>query len=336
MKKINTQQDGIVDDFSADKKNVEIELVLSSPVDSMPYLMVYHGSFYSDDPQKVKSYTVYPFASKENHFFFELRNQENPQYFSMVLKDSTGLQYLLDDYHFEPDDKLLVQFDNQPIPNKRSRPEFSGRGAAKYNCQAAFKPVLLADKVKTKPQFNQWNAYNENNRHVRNMKLLLGLIEGFSAQLSDYSYELLKADVIAGQCRAIIANFQRKMNALWLDENMKPYLELCNYYHHTFQLDFVDSIPNHIKFTSKQYPFFIVERMICNYLEKYTRMNFVGIYHSFLKVADASLRDKMLVILILGYKTEMKDDYAYVLKHALTIIKNKECVERLKETFMLN
>lgn len=335
MKKINTQNDGVVNDISTNKKNVEIELVLSSPVNSMPYLMVYHGSFYSDDPQKVKSYTVYPFASKENHFFFELKDQESPQYFSVVLKDSTGLHYLLDYYHFEPDDQLLIQLDNHPVAN-RLRPEFSGRGAAKYNCQAAFKPVLLADKVKTKPQFNHLNVYNENNRNVRNMKLLLGLIEGFRPQISNYSYELLKADVVAEQCRAIIANFQRKMNVLWLDENMKSYLELCNYYHHTFQLDFVDNIPNYIRFTSKQYPFFIVEKMLCDYLEKYTRMNFVGIYHSFLKVADAGLRDKMLVILILGYKTEMKDDYAYVLKHALTIIKNKECVERLRETFMLN
>lgn len=334
MKKNNHAAEGLLNQFSA-HKNVAIELALSRPLNTMPYMVVNNGTAFSDDPDKISSYTVQPFASKDNSYFFELHEQEHPQYFSMVTKGANGLNYLLRNYHFEPEDEIVIHLDNQAKPADYL-PVFSGNGAAKYTCQASFKALIAADRVKTKPQFNSANVYNENNRNVRNIGILLSCMESFRTQLSPYSYELLKADSIARECRVLIANFQKKIDDLWRYENMQPYLQLCNYYHHHLSLDFCEQISSTIQFASREYALFLVEKQICDYLEKYTRINYIGLFNLFLKVNDHDLRDKMLVILIFGYKAEMGNDYRYVLKQSLTLIRNKECLDRLKEAFLLN
>lgn len=311
-----------------ERRRVALEVVLSNAVNTMPYLIIYQRSSYSDEPDLTLSYTVHPFAGTGNSFFFEMMDQTEPKYFSLVINKGGTMHYLMRNYHFEPGDDITVKVDNRD-GDIQADLSFSGVGVAKYRCQAAFNHSILFDEVQVMPQFTAGYDYNCDNRSTRNIWLVLQVLKKYEMQLSAYSYELLKVDIIAGEGSRLIANFKQKMENALANDDTYAYLRLSYAYTSKLKLDFDIQISTPIQYNSREYSYFLVEKFVFDYLKKYIRMNYVKVYHLIYKSAAAGLRDKMLMILLIRYKFEMKGNYNTLLKHAVAHVKNKECLEKL-------
>lgn len=308
---------------------------MSKAVHAMPYLIIYQDSFYSDGPDPVISYTVHPFAGTGNSFLFELLDQDGPKYFSLVIKEGEVIHYLVSNYHFEPGDDIVVKVDNSgdQLPFLL---DFSGTGVAKYHCLNEIHNRILFDEVRLAPQFNVIHDYNNSNRNIRNIYLALTVLKKYKSELSVYSYELLKVDVMAAEWRILITNFKQKMTAVLKSDDTYAYLRLCHEYKSKLKPDFEMPVSALVQYNSLAYPHFMVDKIVFGYLKKYVKFNFVKIYYLIYLTANDYLRDKMIVILLMSYKTEMKGHYNSLLKHAVTHLKNKECLEKLMGILLIH
>lgn len=309
--------------------SVAFEVVLSKAVKAMPYLMIYQDSFHADGPDPAISYTVCPYASTGNSFLFEIPNQDGPKYFSLAIKEGEVIRYLISNYHFEPGDDIVMKVGNNDdqIPCQL---DFSGTGVAKYQCLTEIRNRILFDEIRLAPMFNVVHVYNTNNRNIRNIHLALILLKKYKSELSAYSYELLKVDIMAAEWRVLIANFKQKITAVLKSDDTYAYLHLCNEYRNKLKLDFEMPVSALIKHNSLVYPHFMVDKIVLGYLKKYVKLNFVKIYYLIYITTDHhDLRDKMIVIFLIKYKAEMKGHYNSLLKHAVTHLKSKKCMDKL-------
>lgn len=319
---------------TGNRGSVALEVVLSKPLHTMPYLVIYKESFYPDTPDPATSYTIHPFASTGNTFLFELPNQDEPKYFSLVRKEGDGIGYLMKNYHFEPGDNIVVNIDNSNA-HIACCPVFSGAGAAKYRCLTEIRNRILFDEVRLLPQFNVIYLYNIDNRNIRNIHLALTVLKKFKPELSDYSYELLKVDIMAKEWSVLISNFKHKMAAALQNDDTYAYLRVCYEYESKLKLDLEMPVSGTVQYSSLAYAHFKVEKIVFVYLKKYIKINFVKIYYQIYLEKDCILRDKMIVILLMRYKTEMKGNYSSLIKHAITHLKDKKCLDKLMSMLLL-
>lgn len=308
---------------------VFLELILNQKNLSRPHLAIHQENYCDEDSVRTKFIIIYPTRKKGNHYFFELPGQQHLRYFSIVVTENKMPVYLMEDYHFEPGDNIRISTDTLAAPNTNSL-DFSGYAAAKYRCQSEFNDQLHLDSALGEPLYTTGGLYNSNNTYSRKRKLLFEVIDKFDPQLSDDSYALLKADVIYKTAREMTADFQERIAEALKNNDLQLYVSLNSDYSKMLRQKDAASIPDKIKYLSKEYAQYYVARQVCDYFSQYMRTNFIGIYNQIYKIKNADLRDKVTVALFIKHYAEMKTDYHSLLDYALSHIRNKECEEKLR------
>lgn len=319
----------MVDCYSQDKESINIELVINNKSMSSPYMVVHMENYCNNDPI-VKRFKIIEYFKKENnHHFFKITGHHQLEYFSIIVIQNNIANHLMRDYHFEPGDDVVISVKNIPESTGYDL-NVSIAGSAKYRCLNECEDRLALDSVAKGLLYTTDDYYNIYNRHVKKRKLLLGVIEKFRPELSYDSYFLLQADVIGERGRELVDDFRQRIAFVLENDNKDGYEKMAYDYRKKVNLNLAANIPFHIKYLSKEYAQFLVDKLVCDYLVQYKRINYFGIYNDIQKIKNSDLRDKTTVILFINYKNQMKNIYSSLMDDACSHIQNKECLEKLK------
>jgi hypothetical protein len=310
------------------RKNVAFEVILDQDINHMPYLVVYQDTFYSGNTALSAEIVVRPFSSQGSSYFFELLSQQKPLYFTLAVKEGEEFIYVMKKYHFEPGDNIRVSVNSGPVPGKYEL-EFSGTGSAKYCCQHAL-GVLSSDRIKEPPVFSPEGVYNPENYRLKNLAALLALLENRKMELSDYSYHLFKTDLISSTGRALVSAFKPAMGMALNEKDTHVYGLFWGQSLMGFNAHFEINVPSRIKYASDQYAWFIIERRMFEHSDKNGEINLHLVYHLIKETRNEALRDKLIVVFLINCRPGMKHLYADILVNALSVVKNEECLEKLK------
>ena len=309
------------------RKKVTFELILDKGINRIPYLIVYQDSFYHSNTELARQIVVRPYSSRDHSYLFELPGQQKPRYFALVVEEGDRSLYVMKKYHFEPGDCIRISIKSNPGPERYDL-GFSGAGSAKYRLQRTFN-AFLSNENKQHPAFLRHGKYNPENHCLKNLEILLHLLKNARMEISDYSYYLFKTDLISRTGRSLIAAFNAKTITL-NDKDSRIYRLLCEQSLAGFKADFEIDVPGYIKYASEEYAWYIMEKRLFEQSGN-EETNLLLIYYFIKNMEDKELRDKLIVIFFIKHGAGMNRAYKTILANALSLVKNTECLEKLKK-----
>lgn len=78
---------------------------------------------------------------------------------------------------------------------------------------------------------------------------------------------------------------------------------------------------------SKTVRFELIMRYVCDYLDEYQHVNYIGVYYEIMKTENSDLRDRMIVAFFILHYKDFRSYYLPLADHALTHMQNTECLE---------
>lgn len=293
------------DSIKAINKTVTFEVVLDTAIHGEPVLYLYDSSFYYLDSQVADKQEIQPVSTKGNTYVFILKDQNKPKYFTLAINNAAEANLLLKQFHFEPGDKLKIAVKSTKLIDRFDF-KFSGNWSGKYRCK---------DELS----------------HIRSLKLGMEVIEKYKPEMSDYSYQLLRADLI-GQIGVAQLDHQSNqyLNAIQAGDSLKAKSIAASYISANKLLD-VKGIPNEILTASKdyiQYRYYHIS--VGSWLKNGAgKINLT--LDEIKRISDGALRDRVMVLFFIWNWKSIKQDYDEILASAISVTQDKACVNKLKE-----
>lgn len=325
-----TSSDGSAHAFGQIGKPVIIRVILHN-VNEKPYLIINDRYFGENELDLNKTTITQAKYVNGKSYTFEILSVQKPCYFSLLITEEGIPAYILKHYHFEPGDQVEMNITKE-IKTGNYNIRFTGNGCIKYRCMNELAYVLSLNATAPVTMFSENGEYNKQNEYIKDMETLSQLVERYHGELSAYSYELLKADIIAHHGRRIIGGFFTRMNAALQINDINTYMKLADEYRNAASLIPVnENIHDFVKYESMEYPQFLTDKLVCDFLERYTCLNFVCIYNSIRRTEESDLRDKMILWLFIKYMTEMHDEFPALILASAQSIKKEECLTALNQ-----
>jgi len=321
---LNTIASGNNNAFCQPNNSVFFEIHMDENIREVPYLIIENHLIDEPELKLEKDSIIQPYKCNGNIYFFDLQDIDAPSYFSMVINSKEGRSYVLKDYHYEPGDNVEIKV-TADIKMQEYDIDFSGIGSGKYRCVSELQYRQSHFKSEETAVFGQDGAYFSKNNYNLHMLMLKDAVEKYRPEISEYSYLLLYADINAQQEKILVAAFYQQMLNTLANNDEASYLKTAAAYRLHFRSGLEMEIPDHIKYTSREYAGYMLDKLVTDYLEKYTSINFISIYNAIKKISPAALSDKVLVHLFLKHSMDMKEDYRMLMDVAVKSVKNPVC-----------
>ena len=310
-------------------KTVRFELVIDNPLFTEPVLVVHYGNYYDGDPTRLGFETYIPVEQVGNHYFFDLGENSEMQYFSIRITEKLASRkmrsHLFQYYHFEPGDNIIIRQHGLKTTEKRCKLSFKGKGAAKYRCQHEIKNVQPANLPSTLNKI----ADSKLGYFAVIRQTMVGVIEKYATELSPDSYQLQKLDIICMMERDMVAAFQERLSCALKNEDQDAYAAISVEYRNERKAELLMEIPGRLKYKSREYAWYMVTKYVCDYIDQYQHINYMGVYYEIMKTADCDLRDRMIVTFFILHYRDFRNEYRSLADHAITHLQNMECLEML-------
>ena len=325
---LNTIATGNNNAFCQPNNSVFFEIQMDEKIKEVPYLIIEDHLIDEPELKFEKDRIIQPYKCKGNIYFFDLQDIDEASYFSMVINSEEGRSYILKDYHYEPGDNVAIKVTED---NKMQEYDidFSGIGSGKYRCISELQYRLSHLKCHETAVFAPDGVYIDKNSCNLNLGILKDAVEKYRPEISEYSYSLLCADIDAQQGKILVAAFYQQMYNTLMNNDEASYLKAAAAYRLHFRSAIEKEIPGNIKYNSREHAGYLLDKLVTDYLEKYTVINFISIYNAIKKVSPAALSDKVLVHLFLKHSMHMKEDYRMLIDVALKSVKNPVCKRAL-------
>ena len=310
-------------------KNVYFKVVMDKTINIKPVMLVYNKGYNIIDARIVEHLELIPKEEKDNSYVFELKDQSKPAYFSIILPVLSAELTIVSEFHFEPGDHIKINVKSTSAPNVYNL-EFSGKGSAKYKCQNSFKDVMHSDVVKKSREFTGDEIYNADNQTLRYVDLLYGLIEKYKPSISDYSYNLLHADVLGKMGSYLYSSLNWKLTRLLNNKDTVAFDHLSKDFKQKLKYDFTRDIPDITMLDSKEYADFILRKIECESLISLRKADYRAIYEDLKKIENSAIRDKIKLNFIISYWSGI-NNIQWFLDDATVSIKDPVILERIKE-----
>jgi len=309
-------------------KNVSFEIVLDQAIKNVPYLLVYEQGVYHHDAARTGQKNVTSKIKNGNTYFFDLKAQNKPLYFSVMLSHTENGIIVCDEYFFEPGDSIKILIKPVKYPQNYDI-HFSGIGSAKYNCKNEFKTVGLDDKSR-KSAFINGIEYDTANFTIRQINRLYHVIEKYKPEMSAYSYNLLHADVLGHAGKDICSLVCDLFRSLKSKSDTVSYKKLSDSFKNRFTYDFTKNVPDNILSESKEYNQFLLNYFCAKTMMESGYIDFKTFFNYIKEVDNVPLRDKLILNYITRYWSLIAGDLDYCLKESLKIISDKSIRARVK------
>jgi len=263
------------------KKNVIFGVVLEGNVKNKLFLLVDEKGLNGSDHAGQKR--VDPIFNEHDSYFFELRDQLVPLYFSLLLTDSLKDVVIAKEFHFEPGDQIRIGVKGTPETGVYDL-DFSGKGVAKYNC---LYELHAASKKRNSEKQSE---------HYREGEVPYGIIEKYRSELSAYSYHLLHADITGELGRSLFSKLETRLQDMLVENNTSGFEILSAAFLDKFKFDFVGNIPDQVLLDSKEYASFVLARIRAEVLIRYQAIHHQDMLENINKIQNTALKDKILAI----------------------------------------
>ena len=311
------------------KNDVLFEVVLDKEIKNKPFLLVFNHGINQRDMSHTGEQKVQPKSRKGNSYYFEIKRQSKPLYFSLMLADSVMDITVAGEYHFEPGDDVKITAKKTSLSWIYDL-DFSGKGSAKYSCQNEFKYAMHTDTVKSLSEFTTDGRYNPDNQSSRYTDLMFGLIDKYQPEMSDYSYNLLHADVV-GEMGKYVFSQLKFLLITKIDKDTLGFRRLAKSFSDNYKVDFLQGVPDSALINSKEYSEFLLERLRTQILMTNRLFDYNLVYVEIKKIPIVPLRDKMIVDYFRHYWEMFDDNYSEILDDALSLVKDKKILTILKK-----
>lgn len=308
-------------------KTVRFELIIENPLFTEPVLVVHYGNYSVGNPTRLEFETYIPVEQAGNHYFFDLGENAEMQYFSIRFTEKLAgrkmRSYLFQYYHFEPGDNIIIRQHGLDGGKIGVGLCFSGKGAAKYRCRHEIRnirPSVLPSGI-NKTADSKYDDFTA----IRQM--MLGVIDKYATEVSADSCQLLKLDVICSAEREMIAAFQERLSFVLKNQDQEAYAALSAEYRNRRKAEPLMEISSRLKYISREYAWYMVNKYVCDYLDQHRNVNYIGIYYDIMKIKDSDLRDKMILIFFILHYKDFRYYYRALADHAITNMQNTECLE---------
>jgi hypothetical protein len=295
-------------------KDVVFAIVLDEKIKAKPYILLFEEGVYQNDDARKQQSPVMPSANIRNTYVFEINNQTRPLYFSVMLNDHFMDLTPVREYHFEPGDRIKMVIRPSGLPGIFDL-EFSGKGAAKYQC---------------KNEFRSAGGSNTTDSRTSYTDLLYGLIEKYKPELSDYSYHLLHADVIGEIGSHIFTELNHTLRNLVSASDSVGFKNVVDSFKAQFSYDFTKNIPNKVLSDSKEYAVFLLDRLRTETLMEFGYINYNALYSNIKKIDNQELKDKMILRFFLEYWSKIDENAGYYFEDALKLVQDRFILARIK------
>jgi len=310
-------------------KDFVFEVVFDHPIKEMPYLLIYTHGYNKFDTELTENLKLKAKSSNGNSCVFELKNQAKPLYFSMWLSDNVWEKAILKEFHFEPGDHVKMMLNRTKSPNGYNL-KFSGAGSAKYRCQNEFEDAVRSVDRNNKAEFTD-EGYNIDNKTLKYIEVLYKIIEKYKPEMSDYSYNLLHADVVGHMLRSIFSTVYARLSILIERKDTLGFKKAADDFTGKFKYDFTNNIPENVLVDSKEYADFLLRKIECKVIVENRMVDYKIIYQNIKEVKSSRLRDKMMANFIARSWIRMNDDFEGILNDALECVKDQEALVKLKK-----
>jgi len=265
--------------YSNADQTVTFVVTIDTAIKHKPYLLVYPNMFYADDSRSANPVQIDPVVIKGNVYLFKLPAQTKPRYFSLAYDNGNWDVFLLSNYFFEPGDQISVSLKKSVFPDEFDA-DFSGKNAAKYNCQEEF---IAAERMELDKMTAENMAQNGLPYALRLINARQSLIEKYRTGMSDYAYFLLKTDMICKQLTVFEHHKKVSIEAkAWLPEALS-------------------GVPDSIFMDSKEYLSLKLKNMRIDFVDTSGHVNFTEFFKGIKSIKDPLLRDRMMVVFFINY-----------------------------------
>lgn len=276
--------------------NVSFGIVLDEEIKNKPFLLVYEDGLDGYSRTQRGQKRIDPIFSDANAFFFELKDQTKPLYFSLLLVAERMDLTAVREFHFEPGDRVRIELKRTNVPLIYDI-DFSGAGSAKYSCLNAFKYAVHTDTLNDAGDEKGHHQYS-NKISFRYVDMLYEQMVKYKKGMSDYSYHLLNADVMGKLGKDLFSGLEGRLKVLLAKKDKTGFRDLSHDFLVTFKFDFVKDIPVQILLDSKEYASFLLARIRAEVIIKYAHLNERAIYDELEKIEPTALKDKMMMIFL--------------------------------------
>lgn len=307
--------------------NVTFEVTVDQGINKVPYLLLYQQGYYRDDAALVGRTKVFAHKIQGNTYSFELKHQTKPLYFSVFLKDPLFDIEAVKQYHFEPGDQVKILI-NPTRLRTHFKLAFTGIGSAKYKCKNEIIALFSDQTIPRNPSFTKESEYVADNSEMRFVGLSYKVIEQYKPELSDYSYNLLHADVLGSMGYNIFSSLKQTLLLLKSKSDAAGFRKVADSFKQRFAYDFTKNIPENVLFESRQYSDFLLLRIYCESFMELGEVNYNGIFDHIKRVNSTLLRDRLILNFFIAFWSKV--NLGALLPESYDIVGNQSILKRVK------
>jgi len=310
-------------------KNVSFQIELDKAIKLMPCVVIFEEGVYQYDGAKVGQKKIEPTTIKGNTYFFDLKKQNRPLYFSVLLTDEKNELVAIQAYHFEPGDQINMVIKPTKFRDKFET-EYSGPGSAKYRCRAEMWSSSVKNEASGAQFFISGKESGINDADLLIMNHSYRVIEQYKSGLSTYSYNLLHADVLGTMGQYIFETLRHNLVRLKSTGDTAAFNRMTKTFKLNFAYDFTKNVPDSVLAYSRNYAEFLSERLKAKTVAEFGTVNFKAMFDAITKTKNDALRDKMILNLFLRDWNALDTVFDYIFENSLLFIKDKKILARVK------
>lgn len=311
-------------------KQVRFTVTIDTAIKAVPVLIIYQQTFYAVAAQNVDRTEYQPINIKGHTYTFLISDQSKPAYFSLAYKKNSRYKFLLSYYHYEPGDQVTISVKPGKIAGDYEF-GFSGKGVAKYNCHNDFLYALRAASEKMRADRTDNDELNNYNMTLRYVKAEMEVLNKYKTAMSDFSYQLLRADMIGERGTEMLRVVQVEYLKNQPDDNVPGDEAVANDYFKRYKILDVTGITDSILLLSVAYADYRCKVIKTDRLLTAHNGNNLTYLDHISKIENQNLRDKVTVITLIHSWMAINKNYDQFVADALKATKNVQCLAKIRE-----
>jgi cytochrome oxidase Cu insertion factor (SCO1/SenC/PrrC family) len=316
--------------FVAAKRGVTFEITLDSSIKTVPRLMVYRTTFYILPGHNSDRIIIKPEKVRGNTYYYSLPEQAKPAYFSLDCPSAKTSDILIDYHLLEPGDRIKIGVGKK---NAAHLPDltFSGLGSAKYNCKNELLQAILTEAEVMRNNPADEDEKDNYRRQLRYIDACNKVIDRYSAHMSAFATQVLRADMIGKIGGKMVENILWSYDIALTNKSEIAMQQLREDYFTRYQLIATQDLADSCLVYSVYYPYYrYLVAKTARFLSQGMAKQ-IEIIPELKKITNTALRDKVMTDFIVYGWPGLGVDIEQKLADILGTVKDKSCHMKIEE-----
>jgi len=308
------------------EKTVKFRVVLDSSIHGKPFLIIFKSNF-KVGSTATDQLEIEPVSNKGNTYIFILPDQKKHVYFSLVTLQAGKIVFILDNFHFEPADDIIINL-KQMKQNNQFDISFAGKNSGKYRCQYEFSSAVRTAANLLKQDTTKKHLIYEETFCKVNAQLQV--LEKYKSIISPFSFRLLKADIQSKSVVEPLQIFSARLSSVVKTKDSSKVHQFITEYAKMFTLSFSD-VPDSVLSVSRYYPDYVLGKIRLDYLVDHKKIDYRQYFEEIIKISYKPVRDKVIVSFFVHNAERFYPILEELINRSFTIVEDKQCLIKLTD-----